>query len=55
MNLDAVPDADKPAKDTSDNSPEPEAVDRRAILTVAKYSAPLIAALLPDKAKAFSF
>ena len=35
---------------------EAEPIDRRATLArVAKYSAPLIAALLPDKAKAFSF
>ena len=28
---------------------------RESIVRVAKYSAPLIAALIPDKARAFSF
>jgi hypothetical protein len=44
-----------PPREQVDSS-QSDHLDRRTALTNAlKYSAPLIAALIPDKAKAFSF
>jgi hypothetical protein len=58
MNASPNPGGDRPEAEveTVANQPASEVIDRRATLvTVAKYSAPLIAALLPEKARAFSF
>ena len=58
MKPDTAPEPEKsePVDQAFDNASKTEPIDRRAtLLTVGKYAAPLITALLPDKAKAFSF
>jgi len=50
------PDSSEAMNDAVDNLSKAQLIDRRStLLTVGKYSAPLITALLSDKAKAFSF
>ncbi len=56
MNPNTAPEPENAKPAPSSNPSEAELIDRRSTLaTVGKYSAPLIAALLPGKAKAFTF
>jgi hypothetical protein len=56
MNPNAAPEPENFKPELPANPSEAELIDRRSTLaTVGKYSAPLIAALLPGKAKAFTF